>query len=140
MLRIMKEISLERDAQDEKWGEQSHPDGTGEDNLELLVPYYETAFNGELAVVSATQLREEMRARTELAFSQDSGTYEMILTEEWAEVLAESDPYKLRKELIQLAAVAVAWIQKLDRDIEKLKLEEIKKYKAENIVDWDEDY
>jgi hypothetical protein len=38
-----------------------------------------------------------------------------ILEEEVAEAAAESDPAKLRAELVQVAAVAVAWIEAIDR-------------------------
>ena len=34
------------------------------------------------------------------------------------EAFAESDPDKLRTELIQVAAVAVAWIESIDRNSE----------------------
>jgi hypothetical protein len=35
--------------------------------------------------------------------------------EEVREAMAESDPAKLRVELVQVAAVSVAWIEALDR-------------------------
>ena len=35
----------------------------------------------------------------------------------WPVLVAESDPVKLRAELVQVAAVAVAWVEKIDRDI-----------------------
>lgn len=38
-----------------------------------------------------------------------------ILDEEVAEALAETDPERLRAELVQVAAVAVQWIEALDR-------------------------
>jgi len=38
-----------------------------------------------------------------------------ILTEETCEVFAESDPVLLRKELVEVAAVAVKWITVLDK-------------------------
>jgi len=37
-----------------------------------------------------------------------------ILTEEFAEAMAETDRAKLRAELVQVAAAAVAWIEDLD--------------------------
>jgi hypothetical protein len=42
-------------------------------------------------------------------------TWAHILTEEFYEALAEADPEKLREELVQVAAVAVAWVECLDR-------------------------
>jgi hypothetical protein len=38
-----------------------------------------------------------------------------ILREEVAEAFAESDPAKLRAELVQVAAVAVNWVEAIDR-------------------------
>ena len=42
-----------------------------------------------------------------------------ILDEESREALAEEDKIKLRKELVQVAATAVRWIDKLDREAGK---------------------
>ena len=36
--------------------------------------------------------------------------------EEVAEAFEEHDPARLRSELVQVAAVAVAWVEKIDRD------------------------
>lgn len=54
------------------------------------------------------------------AFRVGKGTWRHILQEEVAEAFAELDPAPLREELIQVAAVAVAWIEAIDRrgDIE----------------------
>lgn len=42
-------------------------------------------------------------------------TWAHVLDEEAAEALAETDPVKLRAELIQVAAVALHWASNLDR-------------------------
>jgi len=39
----------------------------------------------------------------------------LVGAEGWAGAIAERDPAKLRAELIQVAAVAVQWIQAIDR-------------------------
>ena len=44
-------------------------------------------------------------------------TFAHILDEEAREALAEEDKVKLRVELIQVAASAVRWIEKLDREV-----------------------
>lgn len=44
-------------------------------------------------------------------------TWRDILHEEVCEAFAETDPVKLREELIQVAAVAVAWVETLERRI-----------------------
>lgn len=95
VLGVLPEIADERERQDERWGEQNHPDGTG--------PGYR---------VHAI----EARVRCQRAARIGLVTYKDILEEEVYEAFAETDPVELRKELIQVAAVAVAWIEKLDRE------------------------
>lgn len=88
-------IARERDAQNEKWGEQNHPDGTG--GL------------GRVADAAGARHWCQMQA------AENTVTWSDILEEEIAEALAESDPVKLRDELVQSGAVIVAWIEALDR-------------------------
>ena len=100
-----------------KHGDQSHlPDGTGPRvRLEAMAG---NAF-GLGMDLRADDLARWAKARCKAASQNEGGngtiTYEHILTEEWAEALAESDPAALRAELIQLAAVAVQWVETLDR-------------------------
>lgn len=95
ILGVLPEIADERELQDEKWGEQNHPDGTG--------PGYH-------AQAHLARIRCKRAARLGLV------TYKDILEEEVYEAFAETDPVKLRAELVQVAAVTVAWIEKLDRE------------------------
>ncbi len=92
---VLLDVMNERISQDKKWGEQNHPDGTGrrcdESNAE----------NRRLEC-------EKAKAAGELSWRE-------VLAEEVAEVFAETDEAKLRAELVQVAAVAVAWIEALDR-------------------------
>lgn len=89
------EILGEREAQDLKWGEQNHPDGTG----------------GEWHARAAVACREACND----AAREGRLTWRDILAEEFEEALAEESPIKLREELVQVAAVAVAWIEAIDR-------------------------
>ena len=95
ILGVLPEIAAERDRQDEKWGEQNHPDGTG--------PGY---------APDAKRARERCQRAARLGLV----SYRDILEEEVYEAFAESDPDLLRVELVQVAAVTVAWIEKLDRE------------------------
>lgn len=88
-------VAAERQRQDDKWGEQNHPDGTG----------------GRYEVRHAEAAR---RACDTAARTRDL-TWRHILNEEVAEALAETDPVNLRAELVQVAAVAAAWVECLDR-------------------------
>ena len=93
--RIGTDVARERLRQVEKWGEQNHPDGTGGSNTEILV---------QLA-----------RDAADSAAKAGKLTWLDILREETEEAAAEVDPEKLRAELVQVAAVAVAWIEHIDR-------------------------
>jgi hypothetical protein len=93
--RVLVEVGRERVAQDAKWGEQNHRDGTGHDCDKVTA--------------------DRQRRACERAFREGWGSWSHILREEVAEAMAESDPAKLRAELIQVAAVAVAWVEAIDR-------------------------
>ena len=95
---VLDEVADERASQDEKWGEQNHPDGTGGPG------YY-----SQLADLTKRLNNEYARA------ADGSLSWQGILKEEVYEAFAESDPVKLRTELVQVAAVAVAWIEAIDR-------------------------
>ena len=91
---ILFEVADELDAQNEKWGEQNHPNGTA-------------AANAVLA--------DEARMACQLAAAGGFVTFRHILEEEVFEAFAEEDPARLRAELVQVAAVAVQWIAAIDR-------------------------
>ena len=88
-------VRAERERQDERWGEQNHDDGTGEPG--------------------DAENRDLIRERCEANFYVGAGTWRHILDEEVAEAYAETDPWKLRRELVQVAAVAMAWVECIDR-------------------------
>jgi hypothetical protein len=92
---VLAEIGAERARQDQKFGEQNHRNGTG-------MPVYRYAAN-------------RYRAATNRAAAAGDVSWRDILLEELFEALAESDPAKLRAELLQIAAVAAAWIEAIDR-------------------------
>ena len=92
---IYLQIEAERLAQDRKWGEQNHPDGTGTDRFKMVADY--------------------ARLVCERSHAAGTGTWAHILLEEVCEAFAESDPQKLRTELIQAIAVATAWIEAIER-------------------------
>ncbi len=71
---------------------QNHPDGTA-------CPYH------------AKRAREACQE----AAQRGECTWALILAEEFFEAMAESNPLCLREELIQVAAVAVQWIEAIDR-------------------------
>jgi hypothetical protein len=94
---ILAEIAAERAAQDAKWGEQHHADGTGRDG------------DADMALLD----RAKCKANGPDGDHDDN--WRDILQEEVSEAFAETDPVLLRAELVQVAAVAVNWIESIDR-------------------------
>lgn len=93
-MRVLAQVFDERKRQDEKWGVQHHPDGTS----------YRGWSNRAL---SAQEDNDQNIIR------QRSNWLD-ILKEEVYEAFAETDPQKLRAELVQVAAVACVWIEDID--------------------------
>jgi hypothetical protein len=87
-------VQAEEDRQVELWGEQNHPDGTGED-----------------FAVAASMAKEACEA----AFANGTGTWLDILVEEVFEAAEEADEEALIVELTQVAAVAKNWIRAIKR-------------------------
>lgn len=92
---VLDEVAAERARQDATFGEQNHPDGTGQ---------YPETIDANVAKMVCEQAAE-------------GGYLDWlhILREEVAEAFAETAPARLRAELVQVAAVAVAWVQAIDR-------------------------
>lgn len=89
-------IDRERDHQDRLHpGTSRIPDGTGGEYREGVEAIAREAF--------------------ESAQREGRLTHAHVFDEETAEVLAETDPMKLRTELIQVAAVCVKWIEEIER-------------------------
>jgi hypothetical protein len=109
LLRVLSEITGERARQDVKWGEQNHPDFTGPHRVFLR------AIAPAAGQLDYDALRHLTRAACQHAGDIDGDGWDLILLEEVFEALAEGDPEKLRAELIQVAAVAVNWIESIDR-------------------------
>jgi len=92
---VLVDVMEERRRQDARWGEQNHPDGTGG--------------------IGRREVARRHREACDEATCFGRVTWRDILQEEVSEAFAEDDPAKLRKELIQVAAVAVAWVEAIDR-------------------------
>jgi hypothetical protein len=91
---VLHEIARERSRQDAKWGEQDHSDGTN---------------------LANDSWRDHSRSLTNRAAAENRLTWAHVLQEEFTEAMAEVDPAALRAELVQVAAVATAWIEAIDR-------------------------
>jgi hypothetical protein len=93
-LVVLGEVAAERERQERKFPSQELTDGTGSQ-------YRSRA--------------DAARAACDFAAQTGELTWSHILEEELAESLAEADPAALRVELMHTAAVAVRWIEAIDR-------------------------
>lgn len=94
---VTGEVAAECQRQVELWGEQNHPDGT--------------ALDGD------NERADDVKRLNDMFVSTGHLTWRDILWEEVREAFAESDRDRLREELVQVAAVAVSWVNALDRRV-----------------------
>lgn len=92
--QVLYEVGLERGRQYKKWGPQHHPDGTSH--------------------AGYATMRDEARESCDDYAARGEVTWLDILLEETYEAAAERDEDRLREELVQVAAVAAAWIEDID--------------------------
>jgi hypothetical protein len=108
---VLLDVTQERSAQDEKWGEQNHPDLVSSmnpgDPSELLFR--------ERDRKRFAQYRDEFRRAVNAAAENGTSDWTGIFLEEVYEAVSESDPAKIRAELVQVAAVAIQWVEAIDR-------------------------
>lgn len=115
---VLQEVNSERVRQDTKWGEQNHPDVNrgltdGEGGCSVL----------DMAAWYGVPTPSSAREDCDIAASYGRCTWAHILVEEVAEAIEAAtleqqdaiDAGALRKEIVQVAAVAVAWIEAIDR-------------------------
>lgn len=112
MENIFREIKFERIKQDKKWGVQNHP---------CLDPILLNKDTTPQRMCIEYEIPTENRARQLLELAIENGTlsYAHIALEEFTEAVSEFDIHKRRQEIVQLAAVLVAWVEKIDRDLQK---------------------
>jgi hypothetical protein len=97
--RVIDQVWDERRRQDDKWGEQNHPDIGPRSHADPYPP----------------EEADDWKERNTDRAADGTLSWDGILLEEVYEALSELDPAKLRAELVQVAAVAVAWIEAIDR-------------------------
>lgn len=118
---ILGEVENERRRQDWRWGEQNHPDvdqvlmnRVGGCSPQRMAEHYE---------IPSAQRAKHLCKR---AAAEEEVTFAHILLEEVCEAIeaatnrnTDATPQNaaaLRTELIQVAAVVVAWVEKIDRE------------------------
>jgi hypothetical protein len=92
---VLEDLAQERRAQFQQWGEQTIPFGSGSYVFKLMCEHYQSTCQA----------------------NADAGTvtFADVLLEEVFEALAESDPLKLKDELIDAGAVIVQWIELINK-------------------------
>lgn len=116
LAQALGDVARERQRQDEKWGDQSHhPDGTGDQEHVLrALQSQRTPHAVTLSEATSGTLAYLAKTATDAAAARGTVTWAAILLEEVFEALAADGDRELRTELVQVAAVAVQWIEVLD--------------------------
>jgi hypothetical protein len=111
-MSIYEEIKLERKKQIEKFGEQNHP------CLDEVLLNREGGCT-PLRMCEEYEIPSEVRAKfnCDVSFDRKQGTFAHIAVEEMSEIISQFDMEKRREEIIQLAAVCVAWVESIDRKL-----------------------
>ena len=102
--QVLYEVDRERAKQFSEYGtNEGLQDGTG------------GAWLSPLYAKGAVEIEAELRSDYE-TFQQTTGnpTWMHLVREEVAEAFAETAPARLRAELLQVAALCVSWIEKID--------------------------
>lgn len=101
--RVLEDVRAERTRQRERYGlNAATPDGTG------------GAWLGPYTADDAYEIEQALREDYSLFALESPVTWVHLLREEMAEAFAATDPAQLRAELVQVAALAVSWCERLD--------------------------
>lgn len=103
---VVADVAVERDKQDAKWGRQDHPD----------LPTKTRGLRALVALCLPTA--DYAKHLCDVDKTNGDTNWARIAVEELVEAVEEADKQDLvalRKELVQCAAVFVAWIEALDR-------------------------
>lgn len=98
-LAMMAAVRAERQAQLEKWGVQRHPHGTGNEGFKLLA--------------------DQWKAICDANHEAGKDDWLTIAAEEFMEAASETDLRRLFDEVVQNAAVFVAWGEAIIDEIRK---------------------
>ena len=111
---VLTDVVLERHRQIHLYGHnEDTPDGTGPSVCwaEPIIDCARSAYSGPMhATVLEDIIREDYELHTKAG---EQLTWMHFLREEFAEAMQESDPAKLYTELVQVAAVAISWAEKI---------------------------
>ena len=106
--KVLAEVFEERLRQDDKWGEQNHPDFDRQ-----VLDWSKPMIHDHYGILQA----QYAKFNCDNAFRSGRPDWISVLIEEVSEVLdcVDRPVSELRDELIQVAAVAVSWVEAIDR-------------------------
>ncbi|MCU0688033.1 MAG: hypothetical protein MUF34_38280 [Polyangiaceae bacterium] len=104
--RVLDEVAAERARQEAKWGQCDYPS---------VGPEFEGNRTGQACAHYGLPPEQIAKRRTDEADQRGAVTFAHVAVEELAEALSAPDEGARREELVQLAAVAVKWIEAIDR-------------------------
>ena len=116
-MAVLQEVIRERQRQTMKYGDNSDlEDGSGPGTCWLL-PFTNAC---------ASTIEDKLRADY-IDYEEDAGkpTWVHLIREEVAEAFQERDPKRLAAELIQVAALCVSWVEKIDARGEYKRVAEV---------------
>lgn len=103
-LTVLHLVAQERQRQYDQYGtNETLPDGTGP----------QVRWAAPASGLVATDLEQDFRTSYEAADNLGRLTWRHLVLEEIAEAFQETDPERLTEELIQVAALAVSWVEKI---------------------------
>jgi hypothetical protein len=109
MRHIGREVLDEVERSIAKHGVQDHVGmGTGSHRIPLVV------IDPGAGTAIAARLAQRAKAATDKASESGKVTWRHILLKEVFEAIASDDPFELRAELVQIAAVAVKMVDRVD--------------------------
>lgn len=103
---VLAEVAAERARQDAKWGKQDYRSVSG------ITAAWSPDSRAKAYGIDSEEIAKH---RCQSRFANGVGTYADIAIEEVAEAICAPDDDARRAELVQVAAVAVAWIEAIDR-------------------------
>ena len=114
MNKIFNEITEEIKSQDAKWGEQNHP-SLDQTLLNRISGCTEKRMAEEYEIPN----QERAKILCNIHAKRKTLTFAHIAVEELSEAICTFNESEMRKELVQLAAVIVQWVQTIDRRSKK---------------------
>lgn len=111
---VLADVQRERKRQDEKWGVRDQPSFYEQTDLTTGIPLGPIPLPARFTYYGIPT-EEDAKKDCENTMRRGKANWGHILVEEVSEAFGTTDEIALEKELIQVAAVATAWIENIRR-------------------------